>query len=148
MESDTSLPFSQEQASGPYPEPDELTCHPHTLLLKIHFRTILPSMPRFPTWSLPFRFSELKLFPLPHASHMFMGALLHPSGWNWITLFYDVYRHCCPFCQAHPMTSSSGGQFIVLLLVIQHVTSALMQFRLVVCVLSTILIDTYKLYAN
>jgi hypothetical protein len=31
MESECSLPYSQEPATGPYPEPDESNLHPLTL---------------------------------------------------------------------------------------------------------------------
>jgi hypothetical protein len=44
-ESEGSSPHSQQPANGPYPEPRESTPHPPTNLPKVHFNTILPSMP-------------------------------------------------------------------------------------------------------
>jgi len=47
MESKGSLPFSQQPATGPCPEPDESSPHRPTLFLcKIHFNITLPSTPR------------------------------------------------------------------------------------------------------
>jgi hypothetical protein len=41
MEPKSSLPCSQEPATGPYPEPDESDPHPKPDFLKIHFKTII-----------------------------------------------------------------------------------------------------------
>jgi hypothetical protein len=41
MEPEGSILFSQQPAPGPYPEPDESSPHPQTLLFKIHMNIIL-----------------------------------------------------------------------------------------------------------
>jgi len=56
------LPFSQEPAISPYPEPDESSPHPHTLF-KVQFNTVLPSTPRSP------KFSSLQVFRLKFWMH-------------------------------------------------------------------------------
>jgi hypothetical protein len=48
MEPKVSLLCSQEYSTGPYSEATESSLHPHTLLFKIHFNIILPSMSKSP----------------------------------------------------------------------------------------------------
>jgi hypothetical protein len=45
MEPEGSLPYTQEPATCPYPEPDESSLRPPPNLSKIHFNIILPSTP-------------------------------------------------------------------------------------------------------
>jgi len=57
MEPKDSLTDSQEPATGPYPESDASSPHLPLYFPEIHY-IILPSMPRWSRWSLPFRFSN------------------------------------------------------------------------------------------
>jgi hypothetical protein len=43
MEPEASLPWSQEPATGPYPELDEAHYNLPSCFFKIHFNVILPS---------------------------------------------------------------------------------------------------------
>jgi hypothetical protein len=42
----------------PYSEPDASSQHLPSYFPKIHFNIIFPSIPRFSTWSPPFKFSN------------------------------------------------------------------------------------------
>jgi hypothetical protein len=53
MEPDGPLPYSQEPATRPYPEP-VYTFPPYFHVT--HFNIIFPSTPRSSDWLLPFRF--------------------------------------------------------------------------------------------
>jgi hypothetical protein len=54
-----SLEFSQNPATGLlHPEPVESGSHYNNLFFKIHLNVIIPYMPNFPKWSLPFMFSD------------------------------------------------------------------------------------------
>jgi hypothetical protein len=55
MEPKGSLPYLQEPATCPYPEPDQSRPCPPFHLLKIHFNIIPPSMPRPSKWCLSLR---------------------------------------------------------------------------------------------
>jgi hypothetical protein len=73
MEPEVSFPCSQQLAIGLYPEPDESSPHPHTL---IHSTLNFPSAFTTPKWPLPqvFRSKFLYAFPsyayyMPHPSH-------------------------------------------------------------------------------
>jgi hypothetical protein len=57
MEAESSSPFSQKPATGPYPEPDESSTHTPPYFCMIHFDTP-PHMSKPPKWSSPFRFPE------------------------------------------------------------------------------------------
>jgi hypothetical protein len=56
MEPEGSLSYSQEPATGLYPEPDESNPTVISYLFKIHLNIILPSTPVSRKWSLPFMF--------------------------------------------------------------------------------------------
>jgi hypothetical protein len=45
MEPEGSLPYTQQPATCPYPEPDQLSLRPTPNLSKVDFNIILPSMP-------------------------------------------------------------------------------------------------------
>jgi hypothetical protein len=47
MEPEGSLPWSQQPATGPYPEPDESSLHLLTIFSKIHSNIIFPRTPRY-----------------------------------------------------------------------------------------------------
>jgi hypothetical protein len=51
MEPESSLPYSQEPAICPYPEPSQSSPYPKPHFLKIHLNIILPTTPGFPKWS-------------------------------------------------------------------------------------------------
>jgi hypothetical protein len=65
----TAFPF-------PCPEPDESNPQSHTPHYKIHFNIIVPSMPRSPTWSLRFRYSDLNSVRVSRLSHAY--CMTHP----------------------------------------------------------------------
>jgi hypothetical protein len=45
MQPEDQVPYSQQPANGPCPEPDESSSRPHIHFRKIHFNIILPAMP-------------------------------------------------------------------------------------------------------
>jgi hypothetical protein len=47
MKPESSLPWSQQHATGAYPEPDEFSTLHHSLFFKINFNIIAPSAPRY-----------------------------------------------------------------------------------------------------
>jgi hypothetical protein len=64
MEPEGLLPFSQDPATGPYPEPDASSPYSPTYFPKIHSNIILPSRPNSSEWSVLFKFSEKNLVTL------------------------------------------------------------------------------------
>jgi hypothetical protein len=88
MESDGSLPFSQQPVTGTYPEPDaptpQLTPYP-----KIHSNIILPFTPRSYERSLLCRDSDenfVYIFHLSHACH-----IPHPSHTPWLDHPHNIW---------------------------------------------------------
>jgi hypothetical protein len=72
MESECSLPRSQEPTTGPYPEPDTASSHLIPYFLKITSNIIIPSTSRFSYSCPPYRFSDtiiVRNFNLPHVLH-------------------------------------------------------------------------------
>jgi len=57
METESSLPSSQNPATGTCPEPIESSSYPHVTSRLRNFSVILPPAPISPTWLLPFWFS-------------------------------------------------------------------------------------------
>ena len=55
-----SLPCSQQPATGPYPQPDEPTTQPKTILFLIYFIIVLLSSPRSFKLSISLRISHQK----------------------------------------------------------------------------------------
>jgi hypothetical protein len=66
MEPESSLPCTQQPATGQYPEPDESNLHPRYHLPNIHFNIILPSMPTSSEWSRPFKLSNQNFARISH----------------------------------------------------------------------------------
>ena len=77
MEPEDSLPYSQESATCPYPEPHKYSRCPPFHVLKIQFNITLPSRPGPYKWSLSLRFTHqnpIYTSPLLHTCYM-----THPS---------------------------------------------------------------------
>ena len=99
MESEGSLPHSQEPATCPYPEPARSSPYPTSYFLKNHLNIIFPSTPGSPKWSLSLRFSHqnpVYACPLPHTRYMSIPS--HSSR------CYHLIKHnslqvlnCCMF---------------------------------------------------
>jgi len=73
MEPESSLPLSQEPDTCPYPERDQSSLSPQPKSFKMHFNTILPSMPMFSMWSHSLRFPHQNFVctsPLPHTHYI------------------------------------------------------------------------------
>jgi len=90
-----SLPFSQQPATGTYPETNPI----HTFLPylpKIHSNISLPSTLRFSAWSLPFRFPDQNFVCISHLTHI------------WST-FCQCWINCDPKTRK---TTLSGNMFI------------------------------------
>jgi hypothetical protein len=77
METEGSLPCSQEPATGLYPESDESGPSLHLISLRLHFNIIIHQR-----LSLPSGF--------------------FPSGFPTITLYARFYRACYKPCPSHP----------------------------------------------
>jgi hypothetical protein len=58
MEPEGSVPYSQGQVIGPYPEPHESNPHPPNYSPNMHFNISLTSTLRSIKYSFPFRFSD------------------------------------------------------------------------------------------
>jgi hypothetical protein len=69
-----SLPFTQEPATDPYPEPDPSQHHRYQRF-KIHFNITLASIPRSSKWRLPSRVSNENSVCISHVSYY----MPHPS---------------------------------------------------------------------
>jgi hypothetical protein len=74
METEGSVPCSQEPSTGPCPEPDEPNPHPVSYFSKIHFNALFPSKCRSSKWPLLFR----------------------SSGQNFLCIFHLPMRATCP----------------------------------------------------
>jgi len=72
MESEGSLPHSQQTATCPYPEPVRSSPCPTFHFLKIYLNIIPPSMRRSSNWSLSLRFPPKPVYTalLPHKCYM------------------------------------------------------------------------------
>jgi hypothetical protein len=71
MESEGSLPCSQQSATGPYPEPDESNLYPLSYLFTIHFNIILHLRLVLPSGLFPSGFptrTSLSIPPLSYAT--------------------------------------------------------------------------------
>jgi hypothetical protein len=86
MESEVSLPCSQEPATGSYPELDESSPHLPTLFSKIHSNGIFQSLSISSEWSLPFRCFEKVLYALPirtvRATYPALNIQNYPNNLN------------------------------------------------------------------
>jgi hypothetical protein len=72
MEPEGLLPHLQQPATCPYPEPDQYSPCPPSLILKIHFNIILPS-----TLPLPSRLLPLGLHTKFLYAHLLSPYVLH-----------------------------------------------------------------------
>jgi len=70
METESSLPCSQEPATGSYLQSDASNPHLPPYFPKIHCNIIISSMSRFLEWSLPFRFSNQTSICISHLFHV------------------------------------------------------------------------------
>ena len=74
LETEGSLPHSQDPANRPYSEPDQFSpCHLPNHFLNIHFNTIFLSTPRSSKWPFSFRFppqNPVRTSRLSHTCHM------------------------------------------------------------------------------
>jgi hypothetical protein len=68
MEPESSLQYSQQPATGPYPEPDEFIPHLCTLFTKDSLWYYPPILPRSSELPIPFRFADRNSVCL-HLSH-------------------------------------------------------------------------------
>jgi hypothetical protein len=110
MVHEVSLPYSQEPATGPYPEPDESSPHPPTvsyrciLILPLHLRQAIPSgllRSSFPTKILC-AFLISPCTAMLHVSQYYRyskGNEWKPTArWEWVEVHITDIRHtlhCC-----------------------------------------------------
>jgi len=64
MESEGSLPFSQQPAICAYPEPDQSSLRHSNRFIWIHSNIFLPTTPRPFKWSLSLFFHHIRVSPL------------------------------------------------------------------------------------
>jgi hypothetical protein len=78
-----ALSCSQQNANGPYPEPDEFNPQLHSpkvFRFKIHFNIIIWYKPRSPKWSLPFKFANWSLARASRPAHFILFDLITLIG--------------------------------------------------------------------
>jgi len=68
MEVESSFPCSQERATDPYLQTEELSPQLQPCFPNIHSNIILPSTPRSSDWSLPFRISDQDFVCISHVT--------------------------------------------------------------------------------
>jgi hypothetical protein len=111
-ESACSSPYSQEPATGPYPEPTGSTPHPATSLHNIDSDHSIPSTPRYSKWSLSFglTYRNPVYFPLLCVPHV------PPISLNKYILWKDEDSSFFYHCNSEQETVAiRGGQTLSLL---------------------------------
>jgi hypothetical protein len=83
MEPDGSLSHSQEQAVGPYTEPQESNPHHPRCIPVIHFSIIFPYMPLSSEWSPPFGLSNQNTVPTSTSPTRYMPSPAHHPDTVW-----------------------------------------------------------------
>jgi len=69
MEPEGSLPYLQQPATGPYPEPDTPAHIFPPYFSDIYSNSILPSTIMSSAWSLSFRSTDQNIIRISHLSH-------------------------------------------------------------------------------
>jgi hypothetical protein len=87
-EPDSSLPYSQEPTTAPYPEPTESNLHHPAYLAMSHPDYIVTSMPRSSEWSLFHGLSHQNLAHFSVLSHM--CHMPRPPHCPWFDLPNDI----------------------------------------------------------
>jgi hypothetical protein len=88
IESESSIPCSQEPSTGPYTEPYQFNPHHPILSPKIHFNTVHPPTSCSPKWSLSFWLSHQYAIFIPLLPHSYY--MPRPSHHRYISLLIPL----------------------------------------------------------
>jgi hypothetical protein len=91
---------SQEPASDPKSEPDELSPHPHISFIKFISNIILLSTPRYPKLCLYFRFSDKISYAFLTFSSSFVHSYMPVAACN-LNIVTQVIQQIRTICPAH-----------------------------------------------